>query len=46
MFLGGERNLPEIREMHRKITPENYEGNIQFERLGINKIIHPLSVKF
>jgi len=38
MLLGGEHSLPEIREMHR-ITPDKYEGNIPFERLGINKTI-------
>ena len=39
MLIGGERSLPEIREMHKRITPEKYEGNIPFERLGINKIL-------
>jgi hypothetical protein len=39
MLLGGEHSLPEIREMHRRITPEKYEGNISLERLRINKII-------
>jgi len=39
MLLGGELSLPEIREMHRRTTPEKYKGNIPFERPGINKII-------
>jgi len=39
MLLGGERSLPEMREMHRRSTPEKYVGNIPFARLGINKII-------
>jgi len=39
MLLGGERSLPEIREMDKRIKPEKYEGNVPFERFRINKII-------